>query len=203
MDTQWEWFCGINSSYTEESLHYDNVRNNTCLVNGVASISHGIFLILFSLILLVVGCCTGYRKVHTKHLLVYPGHSIRWLISALLLVILLASIGGGVMTDETYQVLDQPTQPHLYVHSVLSFVAVLVSLIYYHHMEVWQIPMMSPLLLLYWFSSLGHDIFRLLSLEYQNQVDVNIVLFDLTIIKILIYFFLLAVELNVIRTKVV
>ncbi len=133
----------------------------------------------------------------------YPGHSIRWLISALLLVILLASIGEGVMTDETYKVLDQPTQPHLYVHSVLSFIAVLVSLIYYHHMEVWQIPMMSPLLFLYWLTSLGDDIFRLLSLEYQNLVDVNIVPFDLTIIKIIIYFFLLVVELNVIRTKVV
>ncbi|XP_033648066.1 ATP-binding cassette sub-family C member 9-like [Asterias rubens] len=202
MDPEWEWFCGINSSYTNESLDwYHNVRNNTCLVNGVGSISHGIFIILFSLILLVVGCCTKYRQVNTKHLLVYPGHSIRWLISALLSVILLASIGEGVMTDETYQVLNQPTQPHLYVHSVLSFIAVLVSLIYYHHMELWQIPIMSPLLFLYWLSSLGHEIFRVLSLEYQNQDDVNIVLFDLTVIKIVIYFFLMIIELNVIRTE--
>ena len=107
------------------------------------------------------------------------------------------------MTDETYQVLNQPTQPHLYVHSVLSFIAVLVSLIYYHHMELWQIPIMSPLLFLYWLSSLGHEIFCVLSLEYQNQDNVNIVLFDLTVIKIVIYFFLMIVELNVIRTEVV
>ncbi|XP_071784145.1 ATP-binding cassette sub-family C member 9-like isoform X2 [Asterias amurensis] len=195
----WDWICGTQESSTvkEDVIRLDNV----CLLNGVASISHGIFLILFSLILLVVGCCTKYRQVNTKHLLVYPGHSIRWLISALLLVILLASIGEGVMTDETYQVLNQPTQPHLYVHSVLSFIAVLVSLIYYHHMELWQIPIMSPLLFLYWLSSLGHDIFRVLSLEYQNQDDVNIVLFDLTVIKIVIYFILMIVELNVIRTE--
>ncbi|XP_071784198.1 ATP-binding cassette sub-family C member 9-like isoform X1 [Asterias amurensis] len=202
MDPEWEWFCGINSSYTNESLDwYDNVRNNTCLVNGVGSISHGIFLILFSLILLVVGCCTKYRQVNTKHLLVYPGHSIRWLISALLLVIILASIGEGVMTDETYQVLNQPTQPHLYVHSVLSFIAVLVSLIYYHHMELWQIPIMSLLMFLFWICSLASDVIRILSLEFQEQSDVHILIFDITIIKIAMYVVLILVEANVIRKK--
>ena len=203
MDPKWEWFCGINSSYTEESLDwYDDVHNNTCLVDGVVTIPHAIFLILSSLILLVIGCCTGYRRVHTKYLLVYPGHSIRWLVSVLLLVLILASIGEGIMTDETYQVLHQPTQPHLYIHSITAFVAVIVSLVLYHHSELWKLPSMSLLLFVYWVCSLGVEIFRLLSLEYQEQMDVHIIIFDLTIIKIAIYVTLVLLEANVIRAEV-
>ena len=203
MDTNWEWFCGINSSYTGDSLDwYADERNNTCLVDGVMTIHHGSFLILHSIVLLVIGCCTGYRRVHTKYLLVYPGHSLRWLVSVLLLVLILASIGEGIMTDETYQALHQPTQPHLYIHSITGFVAVMVSLVFYHHIELWQLPAMSFLLFVYWVCSLGVEIFRLLGLEYQQQIDIHVLLFDLTIVKLVIYAVLVLIEANVIRSKV-
>ncbi|XP_038067008.1 ATP-binding cassette sub-family C member 9-like [Patiria miniata] len=202
MDEKWEWFCGVNSSYIEEPLDwYDDVRNNTCFVDGLVTIPHAAFLLLSSLILLVLGCCTSYRRVHTKYLLVYPGHSLRWLVSVLLLVMIIASIGEGIMTDETYQAWKQPTQPHLYIHSIVAFVAVGVSLIYYHHMELWQVPAMSGVLLVYWLFSLFNEVLRILSLEYQHEVDVHIVIFDVTLIKLVGYIVLILIEANVIRTK--
>ena len=203
MDRKFEWFCGTNSFYTDDSLGwFSDVRNNTCLVDGLVTIPHAAFLLLSSLILLVLGCFTSYRRVHTKYLLVYPGHSLRWLVSVLLLVIVLASIGEGIMTDQTYQAWRQPTQPHLYIHAIVAFVAVGISLVYYHHMELWQLPAMSVLLLAYWLLSLGAEVLRLLSLEYQRQININIVIFDLTVIKLAIYLVLTLVEANVIRTKV-
>ena len=203
MDTKWEWFCGINSSYTVESLEfYGNVYNNTCLIDGLVTIPHTAFLLLASVVLLVVGCFTSYRRVHTKYLLVYPGHSLRWLVSVLLLIIILASIGEGIMTDETYQAWKQPTQPHLYIHSIVAFVAVVISLVYYHHMELWQLPAMSVLLLVYWVFSLGNEVLRMLNLGLQEDVDVHVVIFDLTLIKLAIYSVLIVLEMNVIREKV-
>ncbi|XP_038066901.1 ATP-binding cassette sub-family C member 9-like [Patiria miniata] len=202
MDSRWEWLCGVNSSYIEEPLDwYDDVRNNTCFVDGLVTIPHATFLLLSSLILLVLGCCTSYRRVHTKYLLVYPGHSLRWLVSVLLLVLIVASIGEGIMTDETYQAWKQPTQPHLYIHSIVAFVAVGISLVYYHHMELWQVPAMSGVLLVYWLFSLSNEVLRMLSLEYQGYIDVHVVVFDLTLIKLAIYLVLVLIEFNVIRTK--
>ena len=203
MDPKWEWFCGQNSSFIEGSFDwYGDFRNNTCLIDGLVTIPHAAFLLLASLILLVLGCFSSYRRVHTKYLLVYPGHSLRWLVSILLLVIILASIGEGIMTDETYQAWKQPTQPHLYIHGIVAFVAVVISLVYYHHMELWQISAMSEVLLVYWVFSLGAEILRMLSLECQNLITVNTVIFDLTIIKLAIYLVLILLEVNVIRTKV-
>ena len=198
------WLCGVNSSYVEEwhKDWYGDFRNNTCLVNGLAIFPHAAFLVLSSLVLLVLGCCTSYRKIHTKYLLVYPGHSLRWLVLVLLLVMIIASIGEGIMTDETYQAWKQPTQPHLYIHSIVAFVAVVMSLVYYHHMELWKIPVMSVLLLLYWLSSLFFEVLRVLSLQFQGHINVHDLIFDLTVIKIVIYSIAVIFEINVIMTKV-
>lgn len=201
MDEKWEWFCGRNSVYTGiDSGWFDDVRNDTCFVDGVVALPHSVFLIILSILLFLIGCCTRYRRVHTKYLLVYPGHSLRWLIAVLLLVLILASVGEGVLTDGTYK--EQPTQLHLYVHSIVAFAAVVMSLVYYHHMELWQLSGMSVVLLVYWGCSAGVEIFRLVSLTYQEEDDVKNLIFDLTIIKLIIYLVLLAIEANVIRIKV-
>ena len=200
MDEKWEWFCGRNSVYIDNGQGwFDDVRNNTCLLDGVAALPHGVFLLVHSILLLFIGCCTN-RRVYTRYLLVYPGHSLRWLLSALLLVLILASAGEGVMTDDTYK--EQPTQPHLYVHSIVAFVAVVSSLVYYHHMEQWQLPGMSVVLLVYWTCCAGVEIFRLMSLTYQEEDDIQRLIFDLTIVKLVIYLVLLCIEANIIRTKV-
>ena len=204
MDSKWEWFCGVNSSYMDESMDwYDDFRNNTCLVNGLGTIPHAAFLLLSSLVLLLVGCCTGYRRIHTKYLLVYPGHSVRWLLTILLLVLVLASIGEGVMTDETYQAWQQPSQPHLYVPSIVAFLAVAMSLVYYHHMELWQLPSMSLLLFLYWLFSLCNEVVRMVALSRDDAAHVNLIIFDLTLMKLAIYVVLCLLEANVIREKVI
>ncbi|XP_033647324.1 ATP-binding cassette sub-family C member 9-like [Asterias rubens] len=200
MDEKWEWFCGRNSVYIDNGQGwFDDVRNNTCLLDGVAALPHGVFLLVHSILLLFIGCCTN-RRVYTRYLLVYPGHSLRWLLSALLLVLILASAGEGAMTDDTYK--EQPTQPHLYVHSIVAFVAVVSSLVYYHHMEQWQLPGMSVVLLVYWTCCAGVEIFRLMSLTYQEEDDIQRLIFDLTIVKLVIYLVLLCIEANIIRTKV-
>ena len=70
--------------------------------------------LVFSLILFIIGCCTKYRNQHSRYLVRFPGHSFKWLIASLLFVVLMASLGEGVLTDQSYRIAyDFNTQPSL------------------------------------------------------------------------------------------
>ncbi|XP_071805798.1 ATP-binding cassette sub-family C member 9-like [Asterias amurensis] len=198
---EWEWFCGRNTSYLNTPL--DEWVNNTCFINGVSLLPHAGFIALSSLLLFVFGCCSSYRKIKTKYILTFPGHSLRWIVSILTLLLLGASIGEGVLTDETYKAWQQPTQPHLYMHGAGAFLACVFSLIYYHHMELWQAPFMSFLLLGYWATAAGGEALRMSNLVYQNQIDFNVLRFDLTVALLVCFGLLFLIEVYVILARFV
>ncbi|XP_038076863.1 ATP-binding cassette sub-family C member 9-like [Patiria miniata] len=205
---KWEWFCGTNST----DMNHDDLDvwiGDSCLVHGVSTIPHISFIVVFSLALVLLRCFQN--KVNADYLGVglavcSPGNrlhdSVRWLIGLGSLIVLAAAIGEGVLTDETYRAWQQSTQPHYYAPSAAAFIAMVLSLVYYHHMELWQIPSMSILLLIYWILALIGESLRLANLQNQELVDVQVFRFDLTVIMLVFYSALLLLEINLVRIKV-
>ncbi|XP_038076865.1 ATP-binding cassette sub-family C member 9-like [Patiria miniata] len=203
MYEEWKWFCGANNTDLSTDLSSEWV-GNTCFINGLAFLPHVTFIIVFALALFLLGCVCSYRKRgNTKYVLCYPGHTVRWLVSLGSLFVLAAAIGEGFMTDETYRAWQHSTQPHYYAPGAAAFLAMFLSLIYNHQMELWQIPSMSILLMIYWVLALIGESLQLADLKHHNIVDVTVLRFDLTVLKVIAYGILLLNEINLIRIKVV
>ncbi|XP_022102345.1 ATP-binding cassette sub-family C member 8-like [Acanthaster planci] len=202
MYEEWQWFCGTNNSDLSVDLSAEWI-GNTCFINGLAVLPHLAFIIFSALALFLLGFCCKYRDLpKTNYLLCYPGHSVKWLVGILSLAVLAAAIGEGVLTDETYRVWQYSTRPHYYVPSAAAFVAMLMSLVYYHHMEKWQLPVMSVPLLCYWILALVGEVLRLVNLGQHNIIDFTVLRFDVTVLMVIAYFILLLNAMNLIRIKV-
>ena len=199
VDPMWEWFCGVNSSDLSSSGDW---LQNSCFVDALSVLPHAAFVVVASLVLLVLGCCTAYGKIHTKYLLMYPGHELRWLLGFLLIILCSASIGEGVLTDQTYQAVGRGSQPHLYVPGAAALVACLLSLVFYHHMELWQAPALSVVLLGYWLAAAGAEALRMTSLDRQGLVDFSLVRVDITVVLLVSFGLLLMVEIFFIIVQV-
>ena len=91
---------------------------------------------------------------------------------------------------------------------ITSFVGSIVAIVYFSRLEIWRSWHMSWFLLLYWMASLATMGIQMGYLIYQdneyntNLVDVHVTIFDITIIMIAIYSFLLLIELYFIFTMV-
>lgn len=209
---KWEWFCGVNStdldSFIDFTWEEDQVLNNTCLVDAFVAAPQAISILVFSvfLLLLKLSC---YRIRSSRYLLRYPGHSFKWLITSLLFVVLIASIGEGILTDESYPSSSYGTQPHFYIAPSTAFIGLALSLTFYQMMEVWDAPYMVFLLILYFAVSVAAETSQLLNLLYQQDDILNagqsltaIMKFDLVLVRLTFYSLLLLLDLNLVRAKV-
>ena len=100
----WQWLCGLNSTDLDSSGGFNlvNGHDNTCFVNALDFIPH-LGFILLSTIVLLLGYCKCFSKARSsKYLIRFPGHFVRWLVSIILLLLLLASLAEGILTNETY-----------------------------------------------------------------------------------------------------
>ena len=204
LQTGWQWFCGLNSSDIDNSggFNLENGHGNTCFVDALDIIPHLGFLVLATAVL-VLGCCTRYRsRRRSEYLIRFPGHSLRWCLSITLLIILLASLAEGILTDETYIQGLGSTQPHLYLPSIFTLAGVVISLVYHQHMEAWQAGGMSFLLLVYYAAAALGEVGKLINLVELDQGSMEIVRFDLTILQLACFLLLLFIEVNTIRLKV-
>ncbi|XP_038067188.1 ATP-binding cassette sub-family C member 9-like [Patiria miniata] len=199
----WQWLCGLNSSDLDRSGGFNlvNGHDNTCFVDALDTIPHLVFLLL-SVVGLFLGCCIFFRKSNSEYLIRFPGHSIRWPVTIILLILLLASLAEGILTDETYIQSLGASRPHLYVPPICALVAISFSLVYYQYMEIWKVSGMAFLLVLYYAAAALGEIGRLINLLELDQRSVTITRFDLTILKLICFVVLLTLELNVIRLKV-
>ena len=209
---EWSWFCGKNYSEFEHRLDnssWDNddddddegsshLLDNGCRLSALDTGIQITFLCLFSILLVILGCCTRYKSISTPYILRYPGHVFRWMISMVLSVVLLAGFAEGLLTSDT----NTTHLPYLYVSSIFGLLGVVTSLVFSHHMELWRQPMLSWLLLVYWLSSVTADTCQLLGLARKDMIDVNIVRFDVMVCRLVLDSTLLINELNVIRIKV-
>ncbi|XP_077978183.1 ATP-binding cassette sub-family C member 9-like [Glandiceps talaboti] len=185
------WFCGDNSS------DYDQL--SICKADALSVCVHGVFLILASVVLAVLGCCTSVRSYHSSSIIHFPGHYCKWILSMLLWLVLLCAVGEGIITDLSRNTV---TQPHQYIPQTLAITNGIMCLVYYHHMEYWNKPGMSWLLFLYWMSSITTESLRLVVLIEQIGFDINILRFGIIMVSIALYGLCLVIEINVIRTKV-
>ncbi|XP_071504808.1 ATP-binding cassette sub-family C member 9-like [Diadema antillarum] len=200
---EWEWFCGVNSSdlafFHGFAWNEDHIANNTCFTDALDATPHAAFLLIFSLLLLIMGCCTGFRNINTRYLLRYDGHTFKWILMFLLLITHLTSIAEGILTDELF--VGQPTQPHFYTPSILAFVTAFVSLVFYHNMELWQCASMSLVLIFYWVVAILGEVAVLFNLISMGQTGYDVMRFDLTVLTLVIYGLILILELNIVRVN--
>ncbi len=202
---KFDWFCGVNSSlgnFDNFEWTVNETLKNDCFTNLIYTIPHVFFTVFASLVLLVYGCCTSLRKLKKPFLLRYPCHTPFWLLYLLLLMLLLLSVGEGILTDVDKQS-GHPTQPQLYVPACTAAVAGLLVFIYYNRMEFWDIPSMIWLIFLYWVTALGAEIVRFLNLYWNDDINnLEILRFDLNVAAMVIYTVFMLMSLHVIRIKV-
>eukprot|EP00058_Branchiostoma_floridae_P020303 XP_002605793.1 hypothetical protein BRAFLDRAFT_58591 [Branchiostoma floridae] len=147
-------FCGIHASgYSVANGTLDNM----CFVEAIGIIPHVLFLIAALPILLL-----GYGTVNINHSswLHYPGHSLRWSLTVLLLFILSCEIAEGLLSD----LHSTASYLQLYIPSGVTFVATLVTAVYYHNVEMSNFPKLLLLLLGYWVIAIIMRILKLWNL---------------------------------------
>ncbi|XP_072024990.1 ATP-binding cassette sub-family C member 9-like [Amphiura filiformis] len=197
----WEWYCGVNSTDIEDSqsLTKENVLGSPCLVDGLDTLAHLVFVIC-ALLLLLVFKCTHYNNGDTKFLLRFPGHELRCIFLIASLILLAGSIGEGILTDATY---DSPTQPHLYLPQCGAILGTIAAMACYQHMEMWlQAGYILWVVLLYWICAFTTQTVRLLNLQYLDLGSVEIARFDFTLALMVVYGVLILLDINAIRSKV-
>ncbi|XP_077981900.1 ATP-binding cassette sub-family C member 8-like [Glandiceps talaboti] len=185
------WFCASTNSS-------DGLAEQ-CFVDLLVTCTQTLFLVLFSVVLTVLGCCTNLRHFKLRALIPFPGHNCKWIFTGLLCLTLLCAVGEGILTDLTR---NDVTQPRLYVPQVVALLTGLVTLVYYHHMEYWNRPGLAWLLLSYWVISLVGEGVKMKYLLSQLDFDIRILRFDVIITSALFYTCCLIVEVNLLRTKV-
>ena len=189
----WQWLCGLNSTDLDSSggFNFVNGHDNTCFVDALNFIPH-LGFILLSVIVLLVGCCLCFGKGRSsEYHLRFPCHSIKWPVSILLLILIVASLAEGILTDETYIQTLGASQPHLYAPSICALAAVIMSLVYCLQMEVWHVGGMAFLLLFYYAAAALTEIGRVINLLELDKGSVKITRFDLVVLKLVCYIVLL------------
>ena len=199
---KFDWFCRVSSSnFDDFEWTLNKTLRNDCFTNLIYTIPHVIFIVIASTVLFIAGCCTNLRQVKHWYLLRYPGHTLFWLTYVPFAFLLLFSVGEGIISDlETNA--HKATEPQLYLPACLAVIAGLVALIYYNQMELWDSPNMIWLLFLYWVAALGGEILRCLTFIYSEEIDLDILRFDLNVVAIILYSVFVLLALHVIRVKV-
>ena len=201
----WYWLCGVNSTDLDDSGSFvlKKVSGNTCFIDLLDVLPHLWFILTAASVLLALTCFVRFKHSwRSDYILRFPGHILRWLISIFLLICLFASLAEGILTDETYIQSLGGSQPHLYIPPITALMACIISLVYYHHMEVWQAGGMAFVSLLYYATAALGEIGKLINLHDAKQNSVEIARFDLSILQLICYSLLILLDINVIRCKV-
>ncbi|XP_071961483.1 ATP-binding cassette sub-family C member 9-like [Antedon mediterranea] len=198
----WKWFCGKNSAdlafFNDFQWEKNYTYGNTCFMSASYVIPHALFFVVFTIIMAYL----AYSKNNvftTRYLIRFPGHVVRWLVSSVLLMVLIASIGEGILTDQTFK--GDPTQPHLYLTGCMSVITLVTSLAAYQCMEVANATYISITCALYWILAITAEAFRIVGLDYMGLASVETLRFNVSLISLVGYSIILLVELNVLRGK--
>uniref|UniRef100_A0ABM0LUU0 ATP-binding cassette sub-family C member 9-like n=1 Tax=Saccoglossus kowalevskii TaxID=10224 RepID=A0ABM0LUU0_SACKO len=160
---------------------------------------HASFIGVASIILIVMKYCTKLRYYDHKTLIRYPGHKFKWAISGLLLTVLFFSVADGILTDLTR---NATSDPYLYIPQLLAVISVVLSLVYYHHMEHWNRPHLAWWMLLYWVMAIIGELLAILRLsEYLGGFNGTMMRLDISIVVIILYTCCVVAEINVLKTK--
>ena len=198
------WFCPQAATDGEEfnnisilfqpDLNLVRFQRDTCHADYIAFLLHLVFTCLSLLGVMIMSCYYRTKDIkHTSYTKRYPLHIYRWLLYIPFLSIMLASVTEGILSDMKLD--HSTTAPSLYLPSLLASIAGLMTMVYYHHMEVWNQASMVMLLFVYWIGALGCEVLRFYKwLGNPDHVDVRIMRFDCFIITLVVYASFLLVE---------
>ncbi|XP_078584948.1 ATP-binding cassette sub-family C member 9-like [Branchiostoma floridae x Branchiostoma japonicum] len=167
----------------------------TCLPEMLSCVPHA-YIALVAMVTGIAYCCRGRSDCVTpwSH---YSGHTPRWLLSLLLLLCYMCSIGEGAISASNS---EQPW-PYLYVPSILGLVATLLSIVLYNTWETgnYRVPLLS--LLVYWLGIgglQGWNVWRMVHAGFAGDLYLR---FYITILIAVAYVLLLGIELYLLLTK--
>ena len=189
-------FCGPGDTLTvNRSLGRPNILDNECFLDGLEFVPHVLlFLITLPVVILLSKSRNEVKGGPWVH---FPGHTVRWIFTLILMVIHLCEIGEGVIAEFR----DEGPHLHLYLTHCVALIGCIVSIIYYTSIETWNSPRLLLALLIYWIGALTIKCMKLVSL-FKKGLSVNFVRFNFTWDVVILYTILLLVELNVLRKLV-
>ncbi|XP_048355473.1 ATP-binding cassette sub-family C member 9 isoform X9 [Sphaerodactylus townsendi] len=188
-------FCG-----TDNSSAYDisgGFLRNVCFLDALNLVPH-VFLLFITFPILFIGWGTQSSKVQIHHntWLHFPGHNLRWILTFTLLFVHVCEIGEGIVSDTHLQ----SRHLHLFLPAIMGFVAATTSIVYYHNIETSNFPKLLLALFLYWVMAFVTKTIKLVR-YCQDAVPLAQLRFCITVIMVVLYGLLMAVEINVIRIR--
>lgn len=176
----------------------EGVIQNECFVDVLNIIPHAL-LLLVCVFILTVWNHSVIGKLKVKTWVHYHGHDFRWICSLALIMSLMVEVAEGVISDLNNS--DDSTNYHAFVPQCVALLGALLSIIFYHNVEMWNSPRFLIVLLFYWPSAFVLKCVKALSI-YRNDFTVNHLKVWLTFIDIFFYLLLMLIELNVLRLQV-
>ena len=187
-------FCGSREgSFSVEG----GVLQNKCFVDVMNIIPSGIFL-LVSVTILVVWKQSVLGKLRAETWVHYNCHIVRWILTLFLILVNCLEIAEGFVSD--YLDPDQMNY-HVIVPPCFSFLASVVSIIFYHNVEMWNSPRFLLVLLPYWCCAGSLKLLKAFSL-YHTEINSSHLRLWLTWFDVFLYAGLVIVELRVLVTQV-
>ncbi|XP_066269391.1 ATP-binding cassette sub-family C member 9-like [Branchiostoma lanceolatum] len=167
----------------------------TCLPEMLSCVSH-VYVTLVAMVTGITYCCRE-KSTHVAPWSHYSGHTLRWLLSLLLLLSYMCAIGAGAISASD----SERPWPYLYVPSILGLVATFLTISLYNAWETGncRVPLLS--LLVYWAGVgglQGWKVWRMVHAGYAKDLYVR---FYVTIVVAAAYVLLLVIELYLLLSK--
>ncbi|XP_078665040.1 ATP-binding cassette sub-family C member 8-like [Branchiostoma floridae x Branchiostoma belcheri] len=180
--------CNFTSTKT-------NNDHPTCIPEMLSCVPHA-YVVFVAMVTGITYCCRE-KSSHVTPWSHYSGHTLRWMLSILLLLCYMCAIGAGAISANDSK---QPW-PYLYVPSILGLVATLLSIGLYNAWETgnYRVPLLT--LLVYWAGIgglQGWTVWRMVHAGFAGDLYVR---FYVTVVIAAVYALLMLIELYLLLTK--
>ncbi|KAJ8047637.1 ATP-binding cassette sub-family C member 8 [Holothuria leucospilota] len=191
------FLCGDVS--TNNKSNNQSFLQDSCVINYVQVLPHTIFVIIsISILVLMSYFCQKPKK---PFLIRSRGHNIRWSLFLIFLILLIFQIEEGLLSDLVVST-EASSQPDLYIPAIVAFIGGVTAIVYFHHVECWQEPIMCLVLILYWACALTFDCLILINLGLTNHMSIDVMRWDMTVLRALLYAVFLFLDLVVLGSWV-
>ncbi|KAK6191316.1 hypothetical protein SNE40_003038 [Patella caerulea] len=186
-------FCGSDSdAFSVEK----GVVHNECFVDVMNIIPHAL-LLLICIFVVTVWNHSIIGELNVKTWVHFQGHNVRWLLTLTLMLINIVEIGEGFVSD-SYD--PDTVNYHSFVPQCVAFTGTIISIVYYHNVEMWNSPRFLLILMVYWPGAMALKVLKLMSV-YRNNMTLEDLRLWLCWMVIIGYALLFLVELNVLRAQ--
>ncbi|XP_077450515.1 ATP-binding cassette sub-family C member 9 isoform X2 [Stigmatopora argus] len=189
-------FCG-NDDNSEGYSVDDGVLDNGCFVDALNLVPH-VFLLFITFPILFIGWGSQSSKVQIHHntWLHFPGHDLRWILTFSLLFVHVCEFAEGLVSNK----MMDTNHLHLFVPAFMGFVAATTSVVYYHNIETSNFPKLLLVLFIYWVLAFITKCIKLWKFTAYKVSPLQL-RFCITVLLVILYGLLMAVEINVIRIR--